>query len=109
MSPRTKHNLSPARRRLVELMSETQFGHIDKLVIRAGEPVFEPMPSITRELKFGGDPERAPACTSGEFTLKRHVVEFFEQLDRMRDGVIDRLEIKHDVPFRAFIGADITA
>jgi hypothetical protein len=38
----TKAALSPARRRLVELMQEINYGRIERLEVRDGEPVFDP-------------------------------------------------------------------
>ena len=40
--PTTKRSLSPARRRLVELMQEVNFGRIKSLRILDGDPTFDP-------------------------------------------------------------------
>src|SRR5262245_59935470 len=54
--------LSRPRRRLVELMQNLNFGRIEVLVIRNGNPILDPLPRVVREVKFGGDngprPER---------------------------------------------------
>ena len=42
---RTKQSLSPARRRLVELMQEVNFGRIEGLHVRDGEPILEQAPA----------------------------------------------------------------
>ena len=41
----TKTSLTPARRRLVELMQEVNFGRIERLKVRDWEPVLDPPPS----------------------------------------------------------------
>lgn len=41
----TKASLTPARRRLLELMQEINFGRIEGLAVRGGEPVLDPPPA----------------------------------------------------------------
>ena len=97
----TKSNLSPARRRLVELMQQVNFGQIEHLVIRAGDPVFEPAPRVVHEIKFGAAENGArPELGAGDFRLKGHLVELFRTLDALGDATVERLEIKHGLPFR---------
>jgi len=45
-----KAALSPARRRLVELMQEINYGRIERLEVRDGEPVFDPPRTTGRTL-----------------------------------------------------------
>ena len=47
----TKEALSPARKRLIELMQEINYGRIEELQIRDGEPVFNPPPTVLRQPK----------------------------------------------------------
>ena len=49
----TKAALTPARRRLVEMMQETNFGRIERLEVRNGEPVLDPPPKAARQMVFG--------------------------------------------------------
>ena len=64
VSPPAFSSLSPARRRLLRLMQQLNFGRIEQLTIRRGEPVLEPMPRLVVEYKFAGEngprPEAAP-------------------------------------------------
>jgi hypothetical protein len=46
----TKATLTPARKRLLELMQEINYGRIEKLHVRDGEPVFDPPPTVLRLL-----------------------------------------------------------
>jgi hypothetical protein len=103
VTPKTKSELSLARRCLVELMQEVNFGQIENLLIRAGEPTFDPRPRVVREIKLcaaenGPRPERA----AGDFRLKEQLVELFQRLDALGDATIECLEIKHGLPFRLF-------
>lgn len=99
----TKGSLLPPSRRLLQLMQEVNFGRIEDLAVRNGQPVLDPGPRIVREVKFGG--ENGPRAQRGaeDFTLKAHVVELFEYLNRMGNGTIEALEIKHGLPFRMIV------
>jgi hypothetical protein len=44
----TKSSLTPARRRLVERLQQLNFGRIEGLLVRGGEPVFGPSTRIER-------------------------------------------------------------
>ena len=50
-----KSHLSPPRRRLIELMQSINFGRLENLRVRGGEPVLsDPDVVIVREIKFAG-------------------------------------------------------
>jgi hypothetical protein len=99
----TKASLSPARRRLLKLFQQLNFGRLESLVIRDGEPVLDPRPILVREHKFGSENGPRPELGVADFLLKQQVVELFEFFDQLQDGVIDVLEIKHGLPFRLIV------
>jgi hypothetical protein len=80
--PMSKAALSPARRRLVELLQQLNFGRVEGLSFLDGDPIFDPPPRLVREVKF---------------------VELFQYFDEIGDGTIDVLEIKHGLPFRMVV------
>ena len=49
----TAASLPPARRRLLTLMQELNFGWIENLSVQDGDPVFDPPPTVVRQVKFG--------------------------------------------------------
>jgi hypothetical protein len=51
----TKSSLTPESAHLVELMQAVNYGRIEDLVIRDGQPVFEPAPSVIQKVKMGAD------------------------------------------------------
>jgi len=85
-------------------MQEINFGRIERLGIKNGEPVFDPPPKVIREVKFGGDNgshlEKSNPC----FSLKAQVVELFHQFDGISSGQIELIEVKHGLPFRMLLG-----
>ena len=101
--PVKKHSLSPARRRLVEMCQDLNFGRLEGLHIRKGDPVFDPPPRAIREIKFGGanGPRREPSLP--DCLLKAQVLELFQSLDQLRDGTIEVLDVKHGLPFRMLV------
>jgi hypothetical protein len=98
-----KSALSAARRRLVELLQDVNFGRVERLEVRGGDPVFDPPPRVVREWKLGADNGPRPERAARDFALKAQVVELCGLLDRLGDGVVSVLEIKHGLPFRVEI------
>lgn len=88
-------------RRLIKLMQSIGFGYIEGLHVRGGEPAFDPLPRIVRDHKFGTR-SNGPSPQAGreDFALKQQVRELLEQLESIGDGVVERLEIQHGLPFR---------
>lgn len=95
----TTSSLSAARQRLVALMTRIHYGSIANLVVAGGEPVFDPPPAVTREVKCGDAP---PPPSRGDFQLKRQVVDLFAQLDAVGSGTVPLIEVKGGLPFRVF-------
>jgi hypothetical protein len=105
----TLSSLSPARRSLVLLMRDVNFGRVEHLLVRGGEPVLagDAATRVFRELKFGGDngPRPDPAAEP----LKPQVVELFDQLDRLGDARVSVLVVKHGAPFAMHVETPGTA
>jgi len=99
----TKKNLSPERQRLVELMQRINFGRIDDLRIQCGEPVFDPPPRVYREIKIGAENGPRPEVSIGDFALKDKVAELFAHMEALGDGKVERLEVKHGLPFHLIV------
>ncbi len=99
----SKAALSPARRRLVELLQQLNFGRVEGLSVLDGDPVFDPPPRVVREVKFGGENGPRPEAAAADFPLKSQLVELFQHFDEIGDGTIDVLEVKHGLPFRMVV------
>ena len=99
----TKASLPPARRRLLEMFQQINYGRMESLEIRNGEPVVDPRPALVREHKFGGENGPRAELATDDFLLKQQVVELFAFFDQRRDGVIEVLEVKHGLPFRMIV------
>ena len=97
---RTKKLLSPARQQLVELMQEVNFGRIEDLEVRDGEPVVATGPRIVRDIVFGKDNAPHRARRWGDFTLKEQVIEMFDVFDQERSLRVERLVVQNGLPVR---------
>ena len=106
LSPRTNHKteankreISAPQRRLLELMQDINFGRIEGLVVKDGEPVFDSPPRVVREIKLGG--ENGPRRELGldNYAMKSQAVEFFTHLDHLVNGTVETIEVKHGLPF----------
>lgn len=101
-------SLPPAGERLVRLMQELNFGQVRDLVVRDGEPVFDPPPRVVREVKFGGENGPRPEAAKADFALKVQVRELFAQLEALGDGLVECIEVKHGLPFKMTV-EEVTA
>lgn len=98
-----KSSLSPAQQKLLAEMQRINYGRIEGLSVRRGEPVLDPPPRIVREVKFGGDNGPRPESARKDFALKVQVRELFTQLEALGDGVIPCIEIQRGLPFRMVV------
>lgn len=96
----TKSTLSEAQAKLVEVMQGINFGRLEGLAVRRGEPVLDPPPRVVREIKFSGENGPRPEADKQDFALKAQVRDLFAQMEAMGDGIIRCLEVKHGLPFK---------
>lgn len=95
----TKAALTPARKRLVELMQKVNFGRILGLGLKDGDPILDPPPRVIREIKIGGENGPRHEIESDNFTLKSQALELFAHLDQLENGTVMMIDIKHGLPF----------
>jgi hypothetical protein len=81
-------------------MQRINFGRIEGLSVRCGQPVMAPPPRVVREIKFGGENGPRPESGKDDFSLKAQVRDLFAQLEVLGDGVIPCIEIQRGLPFR---------
>jgi len=106
---RTKQSLSLPRQRLVELMQEINYGRIECLEVRGGEPVLDPAPRVLREWVFGKDNAPNRARTQGDFALKDHLIELFDLFDRERSLTVETLVLQNGLPVRMTVTGGVRA
>jgi len=104
----TFSSLSAARQRLVRLMQSVNFGRIEKLQIRGGEPLLDSRLLVYRDVKFCGDNAPRPEASSQNFVLKGEVLDLLKELTELGDGTVECLVVRHGLPFTASIEAGLS-
>jgi hypothetical protein len=84
-------------------MQDINFGRIENLLIRNGQPTLDSRPRVVREIKLGGENGPRPELGAQDFLLKSQVLEMLAYFDELQNGTIDVLEIKHGLPFRVIV------
>jgi hypothetical protein len=95
--------LSPARRQLLELIQRYRFCEIKNLEVRGGEPVFDPAPQVIEEIKIGADDDPRPERSNKDFLLREQIIDLLEHINRVGDGRIAIIEVRHRLPFRLVV------
>ena len=97
--PVSTQDLLPSERCLLEAMRGIDFGQLEFLRLRAGEPVLDPWPTVVRNLKFGVDGRDPRPTANREFDLKPEAADLFEYTRDVEDGEIRALVVRHGLPF----------
>jgi hypothetical protein len=103
----TKTDLSTPRTRLIELMQELNYGRIEGLEIRDGEPQLDPPPIAVRLFMFGKTNGPNESRKRDDFVLKRKLIELFEIFDRERSLSIQELMIDNGLPVRMTVAGRV--
>ena len=101
-----KSSLSSDRKRLIELMQRVNFGRIENLFVRDGEPVLDPPPRVVYEIKFSGENGPRPEAGIDDFAVKAQIVDLLAHFDRLRNATIELLTVKHGLPFGMHVEAN---
>jgi hypothetical protein len=104
----TYSSLSPSFQRLVRLMQSIRHGRLKNLVIRDGEPAFDPAPTAVRLVKLGRPNTPHPAAAETDFPLRREVLDLVAHVRGVKDGVIERLEVQDGIPKWAEVAEPVT-
>ena len=95
---RRSGELSAQQRSLLEIMREHQFGRIENMSVRAGQPILDQGLKIVRVACLGGESGGTKLPGNDEFELKRAVCDLFDELARLGHGTVLRLEFKRGLP-----------
>jgi hypothetical protein len=102
MPPIKKSGLTESEQLLLNVLYDLDFGRVEDLHIREGEPIFEPMPRVVATRRLGG-PAPVGGVLARDFELKRHHLDLFELIRRIREGIILVLHVHHGLPVAADI------
>ena len=98
-APLRAQDLSPGQRSLVELMHLHQFGRIENMPVRGGQPILDRDVKVVRVARLGNESDGTKSVAINEFELKKQVRDLFEKLERLHNGIVIRLEFRRGLPF----------
>lgn len=99
LPPIRKSDLTPRQFQLVTEMQRIRFGCIERLLVRDGEPVFEPgLTQSLRKIRIKGRNRPHPASTAEDTQLKADVVELLEHLREIGHGLVRSLTVIDGLP-----------
>jgi len=103
----SSHPLAPpqcsrARQRLIAMIEQLGFGHIDGLHVVAGEPQQQPPPRCTRVINLTAEGS-APMKSSPHGDRSRMLRALFRHLETVREAAIVSIVVQHGLPVRLTI------
>ena len=101
--------LSPSRRALVRICQATNFGYVQDLTVRNGEPIFTTsLPVVLADVKLDSEDERRSESALPDFVLSAEHVRLMLLLDGIEDGKIARIEIRAGLPRRVVVEKSVS-
>lgn len=98
-----KSALSPRRAELLELMQDLRYGWIRNLPVSDGEPQFNSSVAIVQSIRMNGRNGPHPLLGAEDYALKREAIALFTELDALRNGLIEVIEVKDGLPFQLHV------
>jgi hypothetical protein len=100
--------LSPARQALVRLCQRLNFGIIQSVGIQNADPVFDPGSVVLVDEKLDVDGAPRPEAELTDFELAAELRRLMIRLDEIRDGRIERIEVRGGIPRRVVFESRIS-
>src|SRR5258708_361473 len=98
MNSVTFSDLTLPRQALIRLFQENSYCRIKNLRVRNGDPVLVPAPDIIRHVKLDADDGPRPEVGLNDFDLPRELRNLMRELDDLRNGVIDSIDVRAGLP-----------
>lgn len=98
-SLQTTRDLSPQQRALLEMIRTHQFGRIEDMQIREGQPELDRDLRVIRTARLGGESLTTRIQVAEDFELKQAFCDLFDELERLNNGMVIKLEFRHGLPF----------
>ena len=96
-------DLSPSWQTLVRLCQSINHGHIEALHVVAGEPIFDPAPTVLVDVKLDQDEGPRPEVNMPDFELCSEFRRLLSRISRIGKGKVARLEVRGGVPRRVVL------
>jgi len=96
-------SLTPSRQRLVDLMHEIGFGRIENFTVVNGDPLWEPIPCVVKNILLGKSTETVSRPQRSDYALKQRLIDLFALFDQEQNLEVLRIDIQHGLPLRLLI------
>ncbi len=99
----TISSLSPARRRLIRVFQQLNFGTVENLRIQNGEPLFNSTSRVLRSHRAGKKDGPRAETSKADFHIKGQVSELLQLFDQERNLTIAAIDVQDGLPFRWWV------
>jgi hypothetical protein len=96
----TFSQLPPARKALVRLCQDLNFGSILNLRVINSEVNFDPVPEVVVDVRLDEEAEPRAELELDDFTLRPQVCKLFTQIDALKNGSIEKIVVHAGLPCR---------
>ena len=95
--------LSIPRQALVRLCQGMNYGSIQGLQVKDSEPMLDPPPVVLIDVKLDSDEGERQEADLPDFVLRDEVRRLMARLDELKDGTIERIEVRSGIARRIVI------
>ena len=99
--------LSAQRQALIRQCQRMGFGKILRLEVCDCQPAFGPGTEVLLDVKLDSVETRRPEQDLADFVLCAAVSRFLEQLDSIRNGSVEQIEVRAGIPVRMIFKASV--
>jgi hypothetical protein len=93
-------HLSPARQTLVHILQAVNFGELQGIPVRGGDPILDDTSLVILDAKLDKEEVPRPELDLADFALNAEVLRLMSRLDEFKNGTIQRLEVRAGIPRR---------
>ena len=97
--------LSRPRQKFVRMCQVVNYGYIEGLEIKDCDPVFDPPPLALVDVKLDSGEGFRHELELSDFMLRNEILRFVAWLDELKNGKIERVEIRGGIPRRIVVKA----
>jgi len=92
--------LSPARQSLIRILQEVNFGELQGIQVRDSDPIFDATSVVILDAKLDKEEVPRQELDLNDFALCTEVLRLMSRLDELKNGTIQRLEVRAGIPRR---------
>jgi len=102
-APERFTQLSAPWQALVRLFQSINFGQVLGIVVQNGDPVFHPEPTVLLDVKLDAEEGIRQEAGLPDFALRDEVRRLIARLEGIKQGRIERIEVRSGIPRRVVI------